>query len=184
DQEGIPSFEVSSSTRKGPRVRRTNHPITKTHILQIFLHLASINYMQYAPFHGKEKSISFTFQYAACPTSYKISKGIPAYSTPRTTLRTLTSLEKDARLPPPSINRKAVTLRSRRSSNYGATIAALLYKCFPALHEILSVKDISTLPNSITLRDSDIENEDEVKTYKRYPPADIPAIPSDQHVRF
>ncbi|KAJ5807323.1 hypothetical protein N7447_010779 [Penicillium robsamsonii] len=40
--------------------------------------------MQYAPFqNGKEKSISFTFQYAACPTSYtSIGKSIPAHSIP------------------------------------------------------------------------------------------------------
>ncbi|KAJ5773719.1 hypothetical protein N7457_008615 [Penicillium paradoxum] len=76
---------------------------------------------------------------------------------------------------------------------------ALLYKCFPTLREILSAEKINTLRNGITLRDSvhaqfgkftialkpaDIENEYEVKTYKRYPPADIPAIPSDRRVRF
>ncbi|EKV04523.1 hypothetical protein PDIP_86930 [Penicillium digitatum Pd1] len=75
----------------------------------------------------------------------------------------------------------------------------LLYKCFPALRRVLAVEEINTLRNGITLRDSvhtqfgkftialkptDIENEYEVKTYKRYPPADIPAIPSDRHVRL
>ncbi|KAJ5213049.1 hypothetical protein N7449_000218 [Penicillium cf. viridicatum] len=76
---------------------------------------------------------------------------------------------------------------------------AVLYKCFPTLRQILSVEDINTLRNGITLRDSvhtqfgqftialkptDIENEYEIKTYKRYPPADIAAIRSDRRVRF
>ncbi|CAG8195906.1 unnamed protein product [Penicillium salamii] len=75
----------------------------------------------------------------------------------------------------------------------------LLYKCFPALRQIISVEEINALRNGITLRNSvhgefgkftitlkptDIENEYEVKTYKRYPPADIAAIPSDRRVRF
>ncbi|CRL26460.1 unnamed protein product [Penicillium camemberti] len=76
---------------------------------------------------------------------------------------------------------------------------ALLYKCFPTLREKLSVEEINTLRNGITLRDSvhvqfrkftialkptDIENEYKIETYKRYPPADIHAIPSDRRVRF
>ncbi|KAJ5950415.1 uncharacterized protein N7479_008828 [Penicillium vulpinum] len=75
----------------------------------------------------------------------------------------------------------------------------LLYKCFPTLREILSVEEINTLRNMITLRDAvhtqfgkftialkptDIENEYEVKIYKLYPQADIPAIPSDRRVRI
>ncbi|KAJ5170266.1 uncharacterized protein N7500_003049 [Penicillium coprophilum] len=76
---------------------------------------------------------------------------------------------------------------------------ALLYKCFPGLREIISAEEINTLRNGITLRDSvhtqfgkftitlkptDIENEYEVKTYKRYPSADILLIPSNRRVRF
>ncbi|KAJ5130237.1 uncharacterized protein N7515_006276 [Penicillium bovifimosum] len=75
----------------------------------------------------------------------------------------------------------------------------VLYKCFPTLRQNLSVEEINTLRNGITLRDSvhtqfgkftialkptGIKNEYEVKTYKRYPPADIAAIPSDRRVRF
>ncbi|KAJ5332723.1 uncharacterized protein MYU51_015313 [Penicillium brevicompactum] len=74
---------------------------------------------------------------------------------------------------------------------------AVLYKCFPALRQILSVEKINSLCNGLTLRDSvhsqfgkftialkptDIENEYEVKTYKRYPPADIATL--HPHVRF
>ncbi|KAJ5554996.1 hypothetical protein N7461_003466 [Penicillium sp. DV-2018c] len=74
-----------------------------------------------------------------------------------------------------------------------------LYKCFPALRQNISVEEINALRNGITLRDSvriefgkftialkptGIENEYEVKTYKRYPPPDIAAIPSDRRVRF
>ncbi|KAJ5502908.1 hypothetical protein N7463_005782 [Penicillium fimorum] len=70
---------------------------------------------------------------------------------------------------------------------------------FPALPEILSAEEINTLRNGIILRDSvhtqfgkltialkptGIKNEYEVKTYQRYPPADISAIPSDRRVRL
>ncbi|KAJ5781415.1 uncharacterized protein N7518_009898 [Penicillium psychrosexuale] len=65
--------------------------------------------------------------------------------------------------------------------------------------KILSAKEINTLRNGIILRDSvhtqfvkftialkptDIGNEYEGKTYKCYPRADIPAIPSGRRVLF
>ncbi|KAJ5470528.1 hypothetical protein N7530_007885, partial [Penicillium desertorum] len=74
-----------------------------------------------------------------------------------------------------------------------------VYKCFPALRQILSSDEINALRNGLTLRDSvhtqfgkftialkptDIKNEYEVKTYKRYPSADTSALPYDRRVRI
>ncbi|CAI7594999.1 unnamed protein product [Penicillium bialowiezense] len=76
---------------------------------------------------------------------------------------------------------------------------AVLYKCFPELRRHVSADTINSLRNGITLRDhvhtqfgkfaialqpTPIQNEYIVKTYKRYPPDDITAIPADRRVRF